>query len=225
MRDKLLGTFDTNIHIEELRSYYDKVVANYQHLKWSFDIGGNDIIDLWRNRMLAEPSTLLPYGWAIQSNIEDLSKPCPPYNITSHHRIEYRNTELVFGPIDILQKNYSNAYRYSISVLPPNGKVTLPIYFFNNADSASGSFNGKLDLNSPAGAFGGSGQIKPTPPSTNSVAIIYQRSITSNGTVSLGPVESTNVAYTNSGGTIDPIYFKFRGVRLSTSASSAATTN
>ena len=125
MRDKLLGTFDTNIHIEELRSYYDKVVANYQHLKWSFDIGGNDIIDLWRNRMLAEPSTLLPYGWAIQSNIEDLSKPCPPYNITSHHRIEYRNTELVFGPIDILQKNYSNAYRYSISVLPPNGKVTL----------------------------------------------------------------------------------------------------
>jgi len=125
MRDKLLGTFDSSIHIEELRSYYSKVVTDYQHLKWSFDIGGNDIIDLWRNIMLAEPSTLLPYGWAIQSNIEDLSKPCPPYNITSHRRIGYRNTELVFGPIIKLQESYPNAYRYSISVLPPNSKVTL----------------------------------------------------------------------------------------------------
>ncbi len=125
MRDKLLGVFNTDIRIEEFHSYYNDVVTKFQHLKWDFETGGDDIIDLWRDRMLAEPSTLLPYGWAIQSNIEDLTKPCPPYNITSHRRIEYRNTELVFGPIVKLQEKYPNSYRYSISVLPPNAKVTL----------------------------------------------------------------------------------------------------
>jgi hypothetical protein len=108
-----------------------------------------------------------------------------------------------------------------------NGAITLPIYIFSGANSASGSFQGKLNLKSPSGAFSGAGQLLPTPASTNELVSIFQQSILrtvgTNTFVSLGPIESTNISYTNSGGSMIPVSFKFRGVRTSTSTTS--TTN
>lgn len=110
-----------------------------------------------------------------------------------------------------------------------NGTVTLPLYFFSGGDSASGDFHGKLELKSPAGAFSGSGQIKATPATQNTLTAIYrvtdQASSGNYTSTYLGNVTTSTNRYQTGGGTIDPIYFKFRGVRLSTSASSAATTN
>jgi hypothetical protein len=103
-----------------------------------------------------------------------------------------------------------------------NGNITLPIYIFSGANSAAGSFQGKLNLKSPSGAFSGSGRLLPTPGSTNELTSIFQQTITlTNGGVSLGPIESTNISYTNSGGSLVPLSFKFRGVRTSTSTTAA----
>lgn len=108
-----------------------------------------------------------------------------------------------------------------------NGAITLPIYIFSGANSAAGSFQGNLNLKSPSGAFSGAGQLLPTPGSTNELTSIFQEStietIGTNSFVRLGPIESTNITYTNSGGSMVPVNFKFRGVRTSTSSTAVAT--
>jgi hypothetical protein len=104
--------------------------------------------------------------------------------------------------------------------LDSNGVITLPMYFFSGANAAAGNFRGQLNLKSPSGAFNGTGELLPTPPSTNELTAISREAFTTtNGSTFFGPIESTNVAWTNSGGTIDRLSFKFRGVRTSTSAS------
>jgi hypothetical protein len=106
-----------------------------------------------------------------------------------------------------------------------NGAITLPIYIFSGANSAAGSFQGNLNLKSPSGAFSGAGQLLPTPGTTNQLTTIFQESFVNpvTGDVSLGPIESTNITYTNSGGSMVPVNFKFRGVRTSTSSTAVAT--
>jgi hypothetical protein len=106
-----------------------------------------------------------------------------------------------------------------------NGQVTLPIYIFSGANSGSGSFQGNLNLKSPNGAFSGTGELRPTPPSTNQLTSIFQEVIVGTNSVRLGPIQSTNITYTNAGGTMAPVNFKFRGVRTSTSTSGAASTS
>lgn len=107
-----------------------------------------------------------------------------------------------------------------------NGQVTLPIFIFSGANSGAGSFQGNLNLKSPNGAFSGTGELLPTPPSTNQIVVIDQTSRTStNGIKSTDPITSTNIIYTNAGGTMSPVNFKFRGVRTSTSTSGAASTS
>jgi hypothetical protein len=103
-----------------------------------------------------------------------------------------------------------------------NGQVTLPIYFFSGADSASGSFQGKMNLKSPSGAFNGSGQLLPTPPSSNNLTAIYQEIIRVGNSTATGPIRSTNIPYNTAGGTIKPLDFKFRGVRTSIPSSAGA---
>jgi hypothetical protein len=110
-----------------------------------------------------------------------------------------------------------------------NGNITLPIYIFSGANSGAGSFQGKLNLKSPNGAFSGTGELLPTPPSTNQIVVISQQTSignVGNSTFSFaGPITSTNITYTNAGGTMAPVNFKFRGVRTATSTSGAASTS
>lgn len=124
MIDKILRILDFRVDLKQLVEYYNTVVTEYQHLKWDYNTGGKYITQEWQDRMESEPATLLPYGWAIQSNIEE-NEPCPPYNITTHKRIPYHNTELVFGLVKELQEKMPYAYRWAISVQPPGGKVSL----------------------------------------------------------------------------------------------------
>ena len=107
-----------------------------------------------------------------------------------------------------------------------NGQLVLPIFIFSGANSGAGSFQGNLNSKSPNGAFSGTGELLPTPPSTNQIVVIDQTLFTStNGFKSTGPITSTNIIYTNAGGTMSPVNFKFRGVRTSTSTSEAASTS
>jgi hypothetical protein len=109
----------------DLKSYYEILKNDYDHLDWSWEKCGSDIVKQWRDAAYADPANLLTHGWAIQSNLKDLSLPCPPWNISTLETVEYRNTVLAFGIIERLQQQLPFAYRWAISVQPCGGKVSL----------------------------------------------------------------------------------------------------
>jgi hypothetical protein len=113
------------VPIVELRSYYEILKNKYDHLNWSWDKCGGDIVTQWRDAAYTDPANLLTHGWAIQSNLKDITLPCPPWNISTLETVDYRNTELVFGIIEKLQAAIPYAYRWAVSVQPPGGKVSL----------------------------------------------------------------------------------------------------
>ncbi len=125
MPENILTKLNFSINIQELRDYYDILKTKYNHLDWSWEHCGNTIIKQWKDAAYADPANLLTHGWAIQSNLKDLTIPCPPWNISTLETAEYRNTELAFGVIERLQKIFPYAYRWSVSVQPQGGKVSL----------------------------------------------------------------------------------------------------
>jgi hypothetical protein len=125
MLENILTRLNFKVDINELRSYYEKLNQEYQHLNWSWTKCGGDIVDQWRDAAYQDPANLLTHGWAIQSNLKDPELPCPPWNISKHKTVEYRNTKLAFGIITKLQEQLPFAYRWSVSVQPPGGKVSL----------------------------------------------------------------------------------------------------
>ena len=121
----MLTNLNFSVDIGELRQYYTIVTTKFDHLMWSWDRCGDTVVDQWRNAAYLDPDNLKTYGWAIQSNLEDLSIPCPPWNISTHKIREYRNTELAFGILERLQTAIPYGYRWAISVQPPGGKVSI----------------------------------------------------------------------------------------------------
>jgi hypothetical protein len=125
MLDNTVTKLNFTIKIDSLREYYRTLVAEYDHLDWSWERCGNTIIEQWKDAAHSDPANLLTHGWAIQSNLKDLTIPCPPWDISTLETTEYRNTELVFGIIEKLQSAIPYGYRWAVSVQPPGGKVSL----------------------------------------------------------------------------------------------------
>jgi hypothetical protein len=125
MLGNILTKLDFSVNIQELRSYYNLLNTEYKHLNWSWDRCGNTVVKQWRDAAYTDPANLLTHGWAIQSNLKDLTIPCPPWNISTLETTDYRNTELVFGIIERLQAVMPFGYRWAVSVQPPGGKVSL----------------------------------------------------------------------------------------------------
>lgn len=123
--DDILTNLNFNVDINELREYYHTLKTEHIDLDWSWEKCGGDIVDQWREAAYADPANLLTHGWAIQSNLKDIALPCPPWNISKHETVEYRNTKLAFGIIQRLQEKLPFAYRWAVSVQPPGGKVSL----------------------------------------------------------------------------------------------------
>ena len=74
--------------LQELKDYYAKVVQ-HDNLKWQPN--STNTLDHKVNNV---------YSWAIQSNLKDATKPCPPYDIKHDSEVlgTFDNpTELVFG--------------------------------------------------------------------------------------------------------------------------------
>ena len=107
-------------HIE-LLSYYNKVVAEYQHLKW-VPTGIIDELD---------HSVKEIYSWAIQSNYVDPTIPCPPYHIDVDSLLvdpenSFSNpTDLVFGFGKQIVNLFPEIRQTSISGHPPDTKIQL----------------------------------------------------------------------------------------------------
>lgn len=125
MLENILTKLTVTVDIQELREYYNILKTKYDHLDWSWDRCGDTIIKQWRDAAQADPANLLTHGWAIQSNLKDLTIPCPPWNISTLETTKYQNTELVFGIIEKLQIAIPYGYRWAVSVQPPGGKVSL----------------------------------------------------------------------------------------------------
>lgn len=113
-----------SVPINELIDYYNTLVKEYDYLDWSWNKCSQDIVKQWRDAAYKDPANLLTHGWAIQSNLKDINKPCPPWNISTLETTDYRNTKLAFGPIQRLQEKMPYSYRWSVSVQPPGGKVS-----------------------------------------------------------------------------------------------------
>jgi hypothetical protein len=125
MIENILTKLNFNVDIKELREYYDILNSKFQHLDWSWSMCGNTVVKQWRDAAYSDPANLLTHGWAIQSNLKDITLPCPPWNISTLETVEYRNTELAFGIIERLQAAMPYGYRWAISVQQPGGKVSL----------------------------------------------------------------------------------------------------
>jgi hypothetical protein len=121
----ILTTLNFTVDINELRNYYNILKENYSDLDWSWSKDGGNVVKQWYDAAHADPANLLTHGWAIQSNLTDISLPCPPWNISKHETVEYRNTELAFGIIERLQTAIPYGYRWAVSVQPQDGKVSL----------------------------------------------------------------------------------------------------
>jgi hypothetical protein len=125
MIENILTKLNFSVDIKELHEYYNTLNTKFQHLDWSWDRCGDTIVKQWRDAAYADPANLLTHGWAIQSNLKDLTLPCPPWNISTLETTEYRNTELAFGIVERLQAAIPYAYRWAVSVQPSGGKVSL----------------------------------------------------------------------------------------------------
>jgi hypothetical protein len=103
--------FDTN----ELVEYFHKLETDYQHLKWTVPDGMNKLTHKVDNM----------YSWAIQSNMKDPSKPCPPYHIENKEDSDLNDsfqvpTELIFGFGKKIVDSFPNIRQTVITCHPPN---------------------------------------------------------------------------------------------------------
>jgi hypothetical protein len=103
---------NTTVDLSELQNFYAQLETQYEHLCWRYQdnvsqgVGGHILDDA--------------YGWALQSNLEDLSVPCPPYNVTEERKMHpYRDTEMMFGIARKLQDAFPYAHQFSVVVHPP----------------------------------------------------------------------------------------------------------
>jgi len=104
----------------ELISYYDKINKDYQHMKWT---PGNNI-----DTKMHSVNNM--YSWAVQSNLKDPTKPCPPYHIDAGEEISEADncqvpTELIFGFSKKIIDTFPEVRQLGISGHPPNTKIDL----------------------------------------------------------------------------------------------------
>lgn len=104
----------TNIHISEkyLLEYYNDVSKNFQHLKWTtnnVDTKNHSVDNI--------------YSWAIQTNLKDINKPCPPYDIKHDDEVTglfNTPTDLYFGFGKLIIDSFTDIRQTVISAHPPN---------------------------------------------------------------------------------------------------------
>lgn len=104
-----------NIDTSGLADYYKQVLENYQHLKWT---NVAEVVDSELHKIEGV------YGWGIQSNLPDITQPCPPYDIHKERSAIYENTELVFGFAKYILDKFPYARQLSLAGHPPGTKIS-----------------------------------------------------------------------------------------------------
>lgn len=101
-------------NLTELLDYYYTLEQSYQYLK--FDML-NEVKDSDKHDLVGV------YGWGIQSNLENLNVPCPPYHVHKNGTDNYRDTVLMFGFAKKLKNFFPNIRQLGISVHPPGTRI------------------------------------------------------------------------------------------------------
>jgi len=114
----LVKELDIPFKLDWAIEYLDTLEYKFIHLRWNAD----DNLTTVRDADLQDNIKGV-YGWGIQSNLDDLSKPCPPYNIHKQGSDVYRNTPLVFGFAEWLLDVFPDARQMSIAAHPPGTKI------------------------------------------------------------------------------------------------------
>jgi len=117
-KDFLVKPLDIEFSLDYALDYLHTIESKFGHLRWDAD----DNLDTV-NDAEYQDNIVGVYGWGIQSNLADLSIPCPPYNIHKDRTKEYRNTALVFGFAEWLLTQFPNARQMSIAAHPPGTKI------------------------------------------------------------------------------------------------------
>ena len=117
---KYIQRINYKFDLDELRSYYYDVESNYKHLKWTLALE-NEVYDSNKHKLKGI------YGWGIQSNLDDLTKPCPPYDVHKNGSTEYQNTDLVFGFAQKLLSRFPYARQLGIAVHPMHVSIASHI--------------------------------------------------------------------------------------------------
>ena len=114
--------FDQN----ELISYYDTINKDYQHMKW---IPGNNIDT--KTHAVNEM-----YSWAVQSNLKDPTKPCPPYHIDAGEEIIFTTNIDHDGSIKV-PVNYANLHkdlRVDDLIMADDGTLSFSVLAITDQD-------------------------------------------------------------------------------------------
>jgi hypothetical protein len=116
--DFLVKELDIKFSFYDLERYFENVEHLYQYLKWTSDLK-EDANGHQKHSIDGV------YGWGIQSNLEDLNVPCPPYNVHKNGSDNYRDTPLVFGFADLIRAKIPYSRQLSIAAHPPGTKINL----------------------------------------------------------------------------------------------------
>ena len=106
--------FDLNYALDYLHTLETK----FNHLRWNADDNLSSVNDAEHQEIIKGV-----YGWGIQSNLDNLTIPCPPYNIHKQGSDKYRNTPLVFGFAEWLLEQFPLARQMAIAAHPPGTKI------------------------------------------------------------------------------------------------------
>lgn len=111
------------VDLAELEEYYKDLIDNHEDLRWDFRKCLDQVKPEWQERINSHEGANQGYGWAIQSNHVDINIPCPPYNISTMPKCDYRNTKMAKGLILRLQEAMPYTYRWSLFTQLPGGTV------------------------------------------------------------------------------------------------------
>ena len=110
---------DLKFSLEELVSYFNYLESSWIHLRWDSSQDNASNSDKHNIKGV--------YGWGIQSNLTDLSQPCPPYHVHKEGTQEYRDTQLMFGFAERIKEAFPYSRQHSIAVHPPGTVINLHI--------------------------------------------------------------------------------------------------
>ena len=116
--DFLVKPLDIEFDLDYALKYLNTLENKFIHLRWNAD----DNLDAVNEAKLQDNIAGV-YGWGIQSNLADLTQPCPPYNVSKDRISEYRDTALVFGFAEWLLEQFPYARQMSVAAHPPGTKI------------------------------------------------------------------------------------------------------
>lgn len=117
--DFLVEKLNIKFNLEEALNYLAILETQFAYLRWNATSENLEKI----NDVELQEEISGVFGWGIQSNLQNLNEPCPPYHIHKSGCDEYRDTVLVFGFMKKIKSVFPQARQISIAAHPHGTKI------------------------------------------------------------------------------------------------------